>query len=134
MKYMLDTNICIYLINKKPTDVIEKFKSINYDDVCISSITYSELCYGVMKSKYVERNRIALYMFLSGIKVVDYDSLCSENYGKIKAYLEENGKPIGPMDTLIASHCLTLGLTLVTNNVKEFNRIPKLKIENWASQ
>lgn len=133
MKYMLDTNICIYLIKRKPIELINKILSIDSDNLCISSITYSELCYGVEKSKAIERNKIALLNFLANIEVIDYDANAAIQYGTIRAYLENKGTPIGPLDELIAGHCKSLDYTLVTNNTKEFNRIPDLKIENWIT-
>lgn len=131
MKYMLDTNICIYMIKQKPRQVIEKLKSMNKSDLCISSITYSELLYGVEKSLNVAKNLLALTMFLSNIEILPYDENASLDYGFIRANLEKKGKPIGPLDLLIAAHAKSLKMTLVTNNVKEFERVKGLDIENW---
>jgi tRNA(fMet)-specific endonuclease VapC len=132
MKYMLDTNICIYLIKQKPIKVLNKLRKINPDDVCISSITLSELEYGIQKSNYPERNKLALTEFLIPLTILSYDELAADEYGKIRAYLEKQGKIIGSMDMLIAAHALSLNLTLVTNNTKEFERIKSLKIDNWV--
>ena len=131
MIYMLDTNICIYIIKQKPKEVIDKFKKMKENDICISSITYSELLYGAEKSSNVKKNLLALTMFLSNIEILPYDENASSEYGLIRAELEKNGKPIGPLDMLIAAHAKSLNIKLVTNNVKEFERVKGLKIENW---
>jgi len=132
MKYLLDTNICIYIIKNNPKEVVDIFKSHPISSICISSITLSELEFGIEKSSNIERNRIALTKFLAPIDICHYDSRASMCYGKIRAYLEKRGNPIGPLDTLIAAHCLSLNYTLVTNNEKEFSRIPNLRIANWV--
>ncbi len=131
MKYLLDTNICIYIIKKKPQDLIEKFKKCNVFDIAISSITFSELEYGIQKSKFSGKNRLALHQFLAPIEILPYDGQCAFHYGKIRQFLEASGQIIGPLDMLIASHCMSLDYVLITNNEKEFKRIPDLKIANW---
>ena len=128
---MLDTNICIYLMNSKDEKLLTKFKE-HQDDLKISSITLGELQYGVYHSSRVEQNAIALLNFLALIEVVNFDDNAALEYGKVRAYIKSIGKPIGPLDMLIAGHALSLGETLVTNNVKEFIRVPNLKIENWV--
>ena len=133
MKYMLDTNICIYAIKQKPKIVLYQLQKHDPSKICISSITYAELIHGVEKSNYVDKNRIALALLLANITIVSFDSFAAESYGKIRAELVKNGTPIGPMDMLIAGHAMSLGYTLVTNNTKEFNRIKHLKIEDWAN-
>ena len=130
-KYLLDTNICIYIIKKKPLQVIQKLQSLDISDVAISSITLSELEYGVSKSAAVEKNKLALTQFLAPIETIDFDDKSAEVYGRIRAHLEKRGTPIGPLDTLIGAHALSLGYTLVTNNTKEFERIPDIELENW---
>lgn len=132
MKYMLDTNICIFLIKNKPESVIQKFMKNKPEDICISSITYAELMHGVEKSKAKEKNRIALTMFLSEIQILSFDSLAAQSYGVIKADLQNRGVPIGPMDTLIAAHAKALELILVTNNLREFSRVDGLVVEDWV--
>lgn len=132
MTYMLDTNICIYCIKHKPKQVLDKLFSCSPEEICISSITYAELCYGVEKSEYIERNRIALLFLLSNIKIMDFDSNASATYGEIRADLERKGTIIGPLDMLIGAHAKALGVTLVTNNEKEFRRITGLKVDNWV--
>ena len=132
MDYLLDTNICIYIIKKKPAEVFEKIKNLAIGDVGISSITLAELQYGIEKSSNSLRNREALEKFLTPVEVVNYGYEATIEYGIIRAELEKKGIPIGPLDTLIASHAKSLDVILVTNNVREFERIPGLKIENWT--
>ena len=130
--YMLDTNICIYTIKHKPETVIKNFLSHNPEEICISSITYGELMYSVEKSQAVEKNRLALALFLSCITVLEFDSSAAEEYGRIRAELQKKGIPIGSLDMLIAAHALSKGYTLVTNNTREFERVDGLHIENWT--
>ena len=133
MKYMLDTNICIYIIKEKPKKVIDKFCTLNIGDVCISSITLAELEYGVEKSDYKERNKLALTGFLSSIEILPFSDQAAAEYGKIRANLERQGNIIGAYDLMIGAHALSENITLVTNDTKEFNRIENLSLENWAS-
>ena len=132
MRYILDTNICIYLIKHKPLQVFEKLQEHNPDEICISAVTYAELVHGVEKSKAVERNRLALTILLSNIEILDFDMKAAEEYGRIRADLEKNGTPIGPLDIMIAGHAKSLGYTVVTNNVGEFKRVEGLQYENWV--
>lgn len=132
MKFLLDTNICIYIIKQKPAKVLEKFQRLNPSDVGISSITLAELEYGIAKSQQSEKNRMALNQFLISLEIVKFDEKASNIYGVVRAELERKGLVIGAMDMLIAAHAISLDLILVTNNVKEFSRIPNLRLENWA--
>ena len=132
MKYMLDTNICIYTIKHKPPEVIKAFLCHEPDDMCISSITYGELMHGVEQSQAVERNRSAITLFLSAISILPFDSDAAEEYGAVRADLERKGTPIGPMDMLIAGHARSRGLILVTNNTREFFRVNELEVEDWT--
>ena len=132
MKYMMDTKICIYAIKNKPESVIRKILSQNPEDLCISVVTYAELMHGVEKSQAVEKNRIAMSLFLSAITVLDFDGEAAEAYGQIRAELERKGTPIDPMDLLIAGHARSQGLILVTNNTREFARVTGLRIEDWT--
>lgn len=132
MKFLLDTNICIYLIKKKPPQVLQKFDMYVVGDIGISSITAAELWYGVQKSKYAIQNQRALEQFLIPLTIVEFDHQAAMTYGRIRAWLEEQGTPIGSLDTLIAAHALSLQVTLVTNNRREFSRVPNLKLENWT--
>ena len=132
MRYMLDTNICIYAIKHKPEQVFMRLQEHDPIDICISSVTYAELVHGVEKSKAIEKNRVALALLLANIEIMNFDSLAAESYGKIRADLEKAGTPIGSLDMMIAGHAKALGYTVVTNNTKEFERVKGLKLENWA--
>ena len=134
MRYMLDTNICIYTIKHKPPKVIQRFLSHDPSELCISSITYAELMHGVEKSMAAERNRIAITMFLSPISVLNFDTYAAEEYGKIRADLERKGTPLGPMDILIAAHAKAEDLILVTNNTRKFERVEDLEVEDWTKE
>ncbi|MGD8835988.1 MAG: type II toxin-antitoxin system VapC family toxin [Desulfobacteraceae bacterium] len=131
MKYMLDTNICIYIIKRKPHAVIERFLQTEISQVGISSITLSELLFGVSKSSKPDQNKIALLQFIAPLEILPYDDHAAQNYGDLRANLEKQGNPIGSLDMLIAAHALSIPSILVTNNEKEFIRIPNLNIENW---
>lgn len=132
MRFLLDTNICIYIIKQKPPKVFDKFQTLSPSDVGVSSITVAELEYGVYKSQRQEQNRAALSQFLIPLEILPFDERATQTYGQIRAELERTGIVIGSMDMLIASQALTLGLTLVTNNVREFSKIPSLTWENWV--
>ncbi len=132
MKYLLDTNICIYLIKQKPEKVLDHFKSHSVGDIGISSITLAELRYGVSKSRHAERNRHALDEFALPLEIADFDEKAAEEYGTVRAGLKSAGEPIGSMDMLIAAHALALGAILVTNNTKEFKRVKGLEIADWS--
>jgi tRNA(fMet)-specific endonuclease VapC len=131
MRVILDTNICIYVIKKKPRQVLRHFTDFAVGDVGISSITLSELEYGVEKSARPDANREALLGFLSPLEIAPYDDLAANHYGSIRAELERLGQPIGAMDLLIAAHARSLAVPLVTNNLREFSRIDGLTLENW---
>ncbi|MDB9460528.1 type II toxin-antitoxin system VapC family toxin [Dolichospermum circinale CS-545/17] len=132
MQYLLDTNICIYLIKQKPEKVISKFQTLSISDIGISSITVAELEYGVYKSQQQEKNKNALMQFLLPLEINEFSQNAAVIYGCIRSDLESKGLVIGQMDMLIAAHAMSLGVTLVTNNIHEFYRIPKLSLENWA--
>lgn len=132
MRYMLDTNICIYAIKHKPEQVFLKLQECDPSEVYISSVTYAELVHGVEKSQSIEKNRVALALLLANIEIMDFDASAAESYGKIRANLEKSGKLIGPLDMMIAGHAKSLGYTIVTNNTREFMRVDGLKLENWA--
>ena len=133
MNFLIDTNICIYIMNKRPPEVINKFKDKEVGQIGISSITVSELQYGVSKSRFREQNLERLEAFLTPFQILPYDEDAAKFYGEIRSHLEKHGSTIGPLDLLIAAHALSQNLVLVTNNKKEFNRIPSLKVENWVS-
>lgn len=132
IKYLLDTNICVYIIRKRPESVLRRLRRTRVTEVGISAITLSELEYGVAKSLRPEANKLALVQFLAPIEVVPYDDMAAERSGRIRALLERQGEPIGSMDVLIAAHALSLGCILVTNNEAAFRRVPELKVENWT--
>ena len=132
MMYMLDTNICIYAMKNKPELVLQRLKDNLQQGLCISAITLAELQHGVEKSANPEKNASALLQFLSILSVLPFDDLAAVEYGEICADLQRKGTPIGTMDMLIAAHARSERLVLVTNNVREFERVSKLEIENWA--
>ena len=131
MKYLLDTNTCIYIINKKPPSAVNRIRSKHPDEVSISTITIAELEYGVHRSKHIDQNRIALLEFLVPFMILDFDQSAAAVYGGVRASLERKGTPIGPMDLLLAAQALSQQLILVTNNLREFRRVAGLQIENW---
>ena len=132
MRYLLDTNICIYAINTKPAAVFKHLCSCKPGDVGISTITIAELRYGADKSRAIEKNHSALNQFLMPLQILEFDEAAAGAYGSISTWLEKKGTPIGPLDTLIAAHAVSTGATLVTNNTKEFRRVPGLAIEDWT--
>jgi tRNA(fMet)-specific endonuclease VapC len=132
VKYLLDTDICIYFIKHRSEKIRKRFMSLEPGDVGISSITLSELHYGVEKSEHKKGNREALEAFLLLLEVAPYDDAAAAHYGDVRASLERKGKPIGGNDLFIAAHARALGIPLVTNNVREFGRVQGLKVENWA--
>ena len=132
MPWMLDTNICIYLIKQKPASVLEKFNDMVPGQVVLSVITLAELEYGARKSAAVEKNLAALHQFLIPFDVLPFDYNATIEYGIVRAELEAKGIPIGPLDTFIAAHAKSVNHILVTNNEKEFNRVTGLQTENWT--
>ena len=132
MKYMLDTNICIYAIKNKPEQVLARVKEHRGEGLCISAITLSELEYGASKSANPDKNRAAIMKMHFILDVIPFEDKAAVEYGKIRAFLERQGTPIGPLDMLIAGHAKAESLILVTNNVREFARVPGLEVENWA--
>lgn len=132
MRYMLDTNICIYTIKHKPEKVFQRLQEIDPEDICVSSVTYAELVHGVEKSAAVEKNRVALLMLLANIEILNFDVDAADCYGKIKADLDKKGTPIDSLDMMIAGHAMSMGYAVVTNNVKEFSRVQDLILENWT--
>ena len=132
MTYMLDTNICIYVMKKKPENVLRRFREVLDGGICISSITLAELEYGMKHSSDPVRNEQALLRFLAPLSVLPFGAAAASEYGEVRAYLQSRGTPIGPLDMLIAAHARAEGMTLVTNNMREFERVPELDLENWA--
>lgn len=130
MRYILDTNICIYA-QKGISSVIDRMRVETHNGLAISAITLAELWHGIEGSAAYDKNVLRLNGLLNVVEVIPFDDKAAAHYGKIAAYLRQNGTPIGTMDMLIAAHARSLGLTVVTNNVREFERVPDLKIENW---
>lgn len=130
--YLLDTNICIYAMKKRPVEVYEHLRRVNIKHIAVSSITLAELEYGAAKSRQSEQSRQSLFTFLTPLEILPFDDRAAEAYGHLRATLEATGQPIGPMDTLIAAHALSQGRILVTNNEREFARVEGLRVVNWA--
>lgn len=130
--YLLDTNICIYIINKNPLKVVEHIKTLKPHQIKLSSISLGELEYGVSKSKDRDRNRNALVHFASAFDIIEFNDDDAEVYGLIRAELEKKGQVIGPYDMQLAAQAITRDLILVTNNISEFSRISNIKLENWV--
>ncbi len=131
MRYLLDTDICIYAINERPASVLRSLEAHEGDGLGISAVTAGELYFGVARTRS-ERNLRALSKFLSALEIAPFDEAAAEVFGSLRAWLASQGKPIGPFDMQIAAHAQALGVTLVTNNTREFARVPGLRIENWA--
>lgn len=131
-RFLLDTDICIYLIKNRPHEVLKKFRKYTPKEIAISSITVFELEYGIQKSQYPEQSRNALSKFLLPLNMVMFDDAAASESASIRAELEKKGIPIGPFDLLFAGIARSMNLTLVTNNIKEFRGVKKLKLENWA--
>jgi tRNA(fMet)-specific endonuclease VapC len=132
LKFMLDTNICIFTIKNRPAVVREAFKR-HHGQMCISTITLMELIYGAEKSSYPERNLAEVESFAARLEVLSYDQAAAAHSGQLRAELARAGTPVGPYDQMIAGHARSQGLILVTNNVREFERVPGLRIEDWMS-
>jgi tRNA(fMet)-specific endonuclease VapC len=133
VKYLLDTNTCIYVINRKPPLAVARIRSKQVEDIAVSTVTIAELEYGVHRSRRTDQNRIALLLFLVPLTILAFDQGAAAVYGSIRASLESRGTPIGPMDLLIAAQAISQGLILVTNNEREFSRVDGLEIENWTT-
>ena len=131
--WMLDTNICMYVINARPPGVLARFRQQRLGDIGISSVTAAELAFGVVNSGSA-RNREALEMFLAPLEVLAFDADGIWHYAKVRADLERRGQQIGALDTMIAAHAMASNAVLVTNNTREFARVPELRLENWAKE
>jgi tRNA(fMet)-specific endonuclease VapC len=128
---LLDTNICIYIINAKPAEVLNRFQEYRMGEIGLCSVVAAELAFGVAKSGSA-RNRQALEMFLAPLLILPFDDLAFWAYGDLRADLERRGTPIGSLDTMIAAHALSQQATLITNNTREFAQVPGLHVENWV--
>ncbi len=131
MRYLLDTDICIYVINQRPAAVLERFLAHESDGLGISAVTAGELYFCVRKSGS-RRNLQVLQRFLAPLEIADFGADAAHTYGELRHTLEAKGTPIGALDTMIAAHALALEVTLVSNNLREFKRVPKLRLENGA--
>lgn len=131
-RYMLDTDMCSYIMKRSSPAVLNRLQSVRVSDVCISVIAKSELLYGVEVSPRREQDEAALNAFLAHVEVLDFPDEAAQHYSKIRAHLKKNGTMIGANDLFIAAHARCAGLTLVTNNTGEFGRVPDLKLENWS--
>lgn len=131
--YMLDTDICSYIIRERPVQVLERFKTIEMNQLHISVITYAELLFGVEHSSSRKINKEIVDDFVKHLSILSWDEIAAEHYGSIRANLQSEGKIIGAMDLMIAAHARSQKMVVVTNNDKHFKRVPKLKVENWAS-
>jgi len=131
LKYMLDTNIVIYTIKNRPSHVREIFKQ-HEGQMCISSVSLGELIYGAERSSQIERNLADINSLIARMEVAAFEEHASEHFGQLRAELYKVGQPIGPYDMMIAGHARSMGLILVTNNTKEFERVPGLRLENWV--
>jgi tRNA(fMet)-specific endonuclease VapC len=132
VKYLLDTNTCVFVIRNKSQLTLQRLRQHAAGVVGICSITLAELRYGADKSQDPAKNHAALNSFLAPVEIVEFDAQAAGQYGNIRTDLERRGLPIGPLDTLIAAHALSLGLTLVTNNIREFRRVSGLSVEDWT--
>ena len=129
---MLDTNICIYIIKQKPPEVLKRFLDYQVGEIAISAVTLAELRYGVAKSRYREKNAKALDEFILPLEILPFGEEATQSYGEIRAALEKAGTPIGSMDLMIAAHAVSLDITLVTNNTREFSRVTGLEVADWT--
>ena len=134
MRYLFDTNICVYVIRRRPLQVLTRFQRCAVGDIGLSTVTLAELQYGVAKSAFPERNQEALAAFTLPLEILPFDAPAAATYGPIRATLERQGTPIGAMDLLIAAHAVSLGVILVTNNPREFRRVSDLQVENWVNE
>jgi tRNA(fMet)-specific endonuclease VapC len=143
MKYMLDTNICSYIIKNKPLEVLKKFNSLTTDQCCLSSITVSELKYWAARNKYLHEksgndgnpriNEMIINDFIMRLEIMEFDNFAAEVYGNIRLALEVKGVLVGSADLFIGSHAISLGAILVTNNSKDFDQFPGIQLENWVA-
>jgi len=133
-RFLLDTDTCIFLINRRSgyESILRHMEGKSYGEIVISSVTYAELMYGIAKSRFRKQNQRAAKLFFPQFPILPFDQAAAETYGEVRAALEAGGAPIGPLDTLIAAHALSVGAVVVTNNVKEFSRVRRLKTENWT--
>ena len=133
MEYLLDTNTCVYILKKRPSAAFERFRQVSYEAIGISMITWAEMLFGAAKSAFPEKNEQMFREFIAPLNLLPFEANDAWHFGQIRATLERKGTPIGPLDLLIAAHARSRGLTLVTNNEREFRRVEGLRVENWAA-
>ncbi|MFA5242569.1 MAG: PIN domain-containing protein [Sulfuricella sp.] len=133
MRYLLDTNIVIYIIKRRPPEVAARFAELRADELCLSSISLSELLFGAAKSQQPAKAMEAISAIGEVLEIAAFDQAAARAYGPLRAELERQGRPIGALDTLIAAHALSLDATLVTHNIGEFSRVPGLRVEDWCA-
>lgn len=133
MIILLDTDICIYLIRQKPISVLQRFNTYAVGDIGVSTVTVAELFVGAQKSQRPAHNHQAVEQFLLPLMIAPFDYNAAVAYGQVRAALEQQGTPIGALDTLIAAHAVSLGVTIATNNSREFLRVPGLTVEDWVN-
>ena len=133
MRYLLDTNIVIYIIKRRPPEVAARFAELQADELCLSSISLSELLFGAAKSQQPAKAMEAISAIGEVLEIAAFDQAAARAYGPLRAELERQGRPIGALDTLIAAHALSLDATLVTHNIGEFSRVPGLRVEDWCA-
>jgi len=132
-RYLLDTDICSYIIRQRPAAVLERFEAVSPVQLSISVITLAELLYGVERSSSKVINRPIIEDFVSRLPVLPWDSEAAAHYAQLRVFLERQGTPIGNMDLMIAAHALSQGRIVVTNNVRHFEKVPELQVENWTT-
>lgn len=132
LRRLLDTNVCIHVIRRQPQTVLRRLENYGIGEVGVSSVTVAELRYGAEKSSRPEQNLEALGRFLLPLEVLAFGGEAAAAHGRFRAVLERAGTPIGPLDTLIAAHAVSVSVTLVTNNTREFQRVPGLEVEDWT--
>lgn len=133
-RFMLDTDICVDLLRGQATELLKRLRQFEIDEIAISAITLAELQYGVERSSHPAKHKLLLAQFCAPLCILPFDPLAAETYGRVRGEVERVGTPIGPLDTLIASHALSQNLTLVTHNEREFSRVAGLKVENWPAR
>ena len=131
-KFMLDIDICSYIMREKPIQVLKRFDSYEMEQFCISVVSYAEFIYGVKKSSNPEKHQRLVENFILHVDIIPWDCSAAEHYGQIRKELESRGQIVGNMDLMIAAHARSQGMTIVTNNERHFGRITGLRIENWT--
>jgi tRNA(fMet)-specific endonuclease VapC len=133
MRFMLDTNIVSFAMRSRPPTVLDRLRSVRPDQTCISAVTHAELRFGAARSAARSRYDALIDTFVARVSILPFDAQAGVKYAEVRAALEAAGSPIGDLDTLIASHALACGCVLVTNNVREFARVPGLVVEDWTA-